>query len=77
MTLSGTFVFAGPQPAVWDLLHETAYRADAAFDLATLRLSSPDPVVRMLAVDLLGVLGDARTDLRPAIARALCPETCS
>ncbi len=58
--------------AVWDLLHETAYRADAAFDLATVRLSSPDPVVRMLAVDLLGVIGDARTDLRPAVARALC-----
>ncbi len=58
--------------AVWDLLHETAYRADAAYDLATVRLSSPDPAARMLAVDLLGVLGDARTEMRPAVARALC-----
>jgi HEAT repeats len=61
--------------AVWDLLHETAYRAEAAYDLATVRLTSPDPVVRMLAVDLLGVLGDACTQLRPAVARALCDAT--
>jgi hypothetical protein len=58
--------------AVWDLLHETAYRAEAAYDLATVQIASADPVARVLAVDLLGVLGDVRTDLRPAVARALC-----
>jgi hypothetical protein len=57
---------------VWDLLHETAYRGDAAYDLATVRVTSADPVVRVLAVDLLGVLGDARTELRSDAARALC-----
>jgi HEAT repeats len=61
--------------AVWDRLHEMAYRAEAAYDLATVRLTSPDPVIRMLAVDLLGVLGEARTDMRPAVARALCDAT--
>jgi hypothetical protein len=57
---------------VWDLLHETAYRGDASYDLAVERIRSEDPVVRMLSVDLLGVLGDTRGEFRPEIARALC-----
>ena len=62
---------------VWDLLHETAYRGEAAYDLSTTRLSSPDPIVRTVAVDLLGVLADARAEMRQPTARTLCDATAS
>ncbi|HEU0241300.1 MAG TPA: HEAT repeat domain-containing protein [Micromonosporaceae bacterium] len=58
--------------AVWDLLHEIAYRADAAYDLAAVRVTSTDPAVRALAVDLFGVVADAHPDRRPRVAQLLC-----
>lgn len=68
---------AGPRDAdeVLDTLHETAYRAEAAYDLATDRIASDDRLERALAVDLLGVLGDTHPEQRSQIGRVLCDVT--
>ena len=42
MTLHGTFVFAGPQPAVWELLHDADALAKALPGTKTLTRTSDD-----------------------------------